>query len=151
MFKKLLYLLVPIALALPITAHSATYYVSSSSGSDANDGLSKATPWQTPDKVSSVQFADNSTLLFKRGDVFRGTISLQKTPLGIIFGAYGSGDNPVIAGSVQITGWTKTTHPKLGSQVYEADVSAFIVEDNKGNVNAIEHLFVNGELMTIAR
>jgi parallel beta-helix repeat protein len=151
MFKKLLDLLVPIALALPITAHSATYYVSSSSGNDANDGLSKATPWQTLDKVSSVQFADNSTILFKRGDVFRGTISLQRKPQGLIFGAYGSGNNPIIAGSVQITGWTKTTHPKLGSQVYEADVSAFIVEDSKGNINTIEHLFVNGELMTIAR
>jgi len=40
----------------------------------------------------------------------------------------------------------KTTHPALGSKVYEADVSALPLTDN-----GIHHLFVNGELMTIAR
>jgi len=150
MFKKLLYLIV-VGLVLPIMAHGATYYVSSSTGNDANDGTSENSPWQTIAKVNDVKFDENSTILFKRGDVFRGAVSTKGFVKGTTFGAYGSGDNPVITGSVQITGWTPTKHPALGANVYEADVANFIVEDKKGNENAIEHLFVNGELMTIAR
>jgi parallel beta-helix repeat protein len=148
MLKKIL---LGLAFMLPITAHCATYYVSSSTGDDNNDGLSQNSPWQTIAKVNEVLFEDNSTILFKRGELFRGAISTNKFPTGITFGAYGNGDNPIIAGSVQITGWKRTSHSKLSSKVYEADVSNFIVEDDKGNVNSIQHLFVDGELMTIAR
>ncbi len=148
MFKKLL---LGLAFMLPITAHCATYYVSSSTGDDTNDGLSQANPWQSITKVNEILLEDNSTFLFKRGDLFRGAINTNKFPKGITFGAYGNGENPIIAGSIQITGWTITSHPQLSSKVYEADVSNYIVEDNKGNVNSIQHLFINGELMTIAR
>jgi len=125
------------------------YYVSGLTGDDANDG-SKNHPWKTINRVNEEKF-DNSTILFKRGEIFRGTINSYKFQTGLTFGAYGSGDNPIIAGSVEITDWKKTKHPALGKKVYEADVSAFIVEDDKGNENKIQHLFVNGELMTIAR
>lgn len=148
--KKSLYLLLGL-LVLPISAHSITYYVSSVSGNDANDGMSETSPWQTIAKINEVIFEDYSTILFKRGEVFRGAISSKKFPIGLTFGAYGNGENPIIAGSVQITGWVPTNHPALNPNVYEADVSAFIVKDNKGNENTIEHLFVNGELMTVAR
>jgi len=153
MLKKLLYLLLltGLALAPPLTVQSATYYVSSSTGDDANDGTSEDAPWQTIDQVNEVTFDENSSILFKRGEIFRGAISSYKFQTGLTFGAYGSGDNPIIAGSVQITGWKRNQHSALGAEVYEADVSAFIVENDKGDENAIEHLFVNGELMTIAR
>jgi len=151
MFKKLLYLLCLMGLILPLTVQSATYYFSSSSGNDANEGTSETSPWQTLAKFNDIIFEDDSTFLFKRGDVFRGIISLKRKPQNLTFGAYGSGDNPVIAGSVQITGWTPTKHAALGRDVYEADVSAFIQKDEKGNENTIEQLFVNGKLMTIAR
>jgi parallel beta-helix repeat protein len=145
MLKKLFYLFCLMALAPPITS-AATYYVSSSSGDDANDGTSEASAWQTIDKVNSVKFAEGSTILFKRDELFRGAISSKGYVKELSFGAYGSGDKPIIAGSVQITGWTKTANPALGSKVYEADVSALPLTDN-----GIHHLFVNGELMTIAR
>lgn len=151
MLKKYGYLLSIMALALASPITNATYYVSSSSGNDANDGTSEATAWQTIDKANSIKFDDNSTVLFKRGDIFRGTISTNGFVIGTTFGAYGTGDNPIIAGSVPITGWLPTIHPELGANIYEADVSAFITTDDKGNTNAIEHLFVNNELMTIAR
>ncbi len=127
-------------------SHAATYYVSSSAGNDANDGTSQATAWQTIDQVNSVKFDENSIILFKRGDIFRGAVSSKGYVKGLTFGAYGSGENPVIAGSLEITGWTKTAHTALSSHVYEADVSALPLTDN-----GIHHLFVNGELMTIAR
>ncbi len=149
--KKLRYLLFLTGLGLTPTVQSATYYVSSSTGNDANEGISESSPWQTIDKVNEVTFDENSSIFFKRGEIFRGAISSYKFQTGLTFGAYGTGDNPIIAGSVQITGWKQTEHPALGSNVYEADVSTFIVEDDKGNENKIQHLFVNGELMTIAR
>jgi hypothetical protein len=129
-----------------INVQSATYYISSSIGDNANDGISETIPWQTIDKVNSIEFADNSTLLFKRGDIFRGAISPNKNPTGLTYGAYESGENTIIAGSVVITGWTSTAHPSLGANVYEADVSSLLLGDD-----GIHHLFVDGELMTIAR
>jgi parallel beta-helix repeat protein len=145
--KKLFYLLLIIGLHIPTMAQSATYYVSSVSGNDANDGLSENSPWQTINKINEFEFQDNDSILFKRGEIFRGAISLKKSPIGITFSAYGSGDKPILAGSVQITGWTKTSHPALDSSVvYEADVSGLPLSEN-----GIEHLFVDGELMTIAR
>ncbi len=140
-----------LALLRPDDVLSATYYVSSLGGDDTNEGTSEATPWQTVPKLNEVIFEDNATILFKRGEVFRGAISFKGSPTGLTIAAYGSGDRPVIAGSVQITGWIATSHSALGSSVYEADVSSFIQQDDKGNENTIEQLFVNGKLMTIAR
>ncbi len=134
---------------LSTVAQAATYYVSSSSGNDTNDGLSETTAWQSINKVNSIRFADSSVILFKRGDIFRGEISFSATPLGITVGAYGTAvDNPVIAGSVVITGWQKTTHPALNANlVWEANVSSLLPEAT----SSIDYLFANGELMTIAR
>ncbi len=141
-----LYRLIAILLLLPWVAIYATTYYVTNNGNDTNDGLSEATPWQTLNQVNAVVFPNYSTILFKRGEVFRGKISPQKSPVGLTFGAYSSGDNPIISGSVVITGWTPTTHPGLSPNVYEAKVTSLPL----GN-SGIEQLFVNGELMTIAR
>jgi nitrous oxidase accessory protein NosD len=45
-----------------------------------------------------------------------------------------------------ITGWQPTTHRQLPSEVYEADVSTLPLTEE-----GIHHLFVDGQLMTIAR
>jgi len=145
MLKKLLILL----FLLPLVAHSTTYYISGLTGNDANNGTSETTAWQTIEKFRETILEDNSTVLFKRGETFRGAVYTNKFPKGIRYDAYGTGANPVIAGSVQITNWQPA--PNVGPNVYVADVAKFITTDNKGNEKTIEHLFVNGELMTIAR
>ena len=63
MFKKLFYLLGLMGLVLPLTVQSATYYVSSSSGNDANEGTSETSPWQTLAKLNEVIFEDNSNTI----------------------------------------------------------------------------------------
>jgi parallel beta-helix repeat protein len=146
MIRSLFLLTMGVTLLLPITGYSATYYLSSLSGNDNNDGLSLSTPWQSIAKLNETVFADNAIILFKRGEIFRGAISTKKFPKGLTFGAYGDGDNPIISGSVQITGWVPTSHPSLMRQVYEADVTALPLTEA-----GIEHLFLNNELMTIAR
>jgi hypothetical protein len=146
---QFLWLFISPLLLLPFSldAHGQTYYVSSSSGDDANDGLSPATAFKTLNKINAMTFSDNSSILFQRGDVFRGAIQTNKSPKGLTFGAYGVGENPIIRGSVTIQTWSPTTHPNLPQQVYEADVSALTLGDS----GDIVHLFVDGELMTIAR
>ncbi|BAP56956.1 hypothetical protein THII_2659 [Thioploca ingrica] len=139
-------LLSVLILALFTPAQSATtYYLSSSGGNDANDGQSEATAWQNLDKINTTKFPDNTTLLFKRSDVFRGSIDLNAKNArtnGLAANAYGTGPKPIISGSIPITNWKPTTHPPLSSQVWEATAPT---------TEVITHLFVNGELMTIAR
>jgi parallel beta-helix repeat protein len=127
------------------TAQSETYYLSSSGGNDANDGLSESSAWQSLDKLNTTKLPDDTTLRFKRGDVFRGSININASNArinGISANAYGTGPKPVISGSIAITDWQPTTHPQLSPQVWEATVPT---------TEAIIHLFVDGELMTIAR
>ena len=93
-------LLSGIFLVSPI-AQSETYYLSSSGGNDANDGLSESSAWQSLDQINTTKLPDNTTLLFKRGDVFRGSININASNAkinGISANAYGSGPKPVISG-----------------------------------------------------
>src|SRR5258708_25524691 len=78
-----------------------TYFVSSS-GNDANDGLTEALPWKTISKVVSVLLVAGTAVLFQGGQSFSG--SLVPSILGasavqtIIFGSYGS-DRATISSS----------------------------------------------------
>ena len=74
------------------------FYVSSSNGSDANDGMTPETPWQTLQKVSSVALRPDDAILFKRGDLFRGIV---RTKPGVTYAAYGTGEKP------KFYGWNK--------------------------------------------
>jgi hypothetical protein len=51
-------------------ASAATYYVSSSTGNDANNALSASAPWQTIAHVNGQTFQPGDSILFKRGDVW---------------------------------------------------------------------------------
>ena len=52
------------------TAFGTTYYVSSSSGSDANGGTSAGAAWATAAKVNAQSLQPGDSVLFKRGDVW---------------------------------------------------------------------------------
>jgi hypothetical protein len=117
--------LLPILIALiPFVkkAPTATIYYVSSSGNDANNGTSTATPWKTIAKVNSVwaagTFAPGDQILFKRGDTWTGE-TIVPTESGtsgnhIFIGAYSTGtSNPIISGFTTVTSWTS-----LGSNLY---------------------------------
>ncbi|MFC1704692.1 hypothetical protein ACFL1E_07960 [Candidatus Omnitrophota bacterium] len=79
-----------------------TYHISSSSGNDANDGLSPATAFRTPAAVAGPSFLQpGDSVLFKRGDTWIGTeanIWIQASGTAenwITFGAYGEGIKPL--------------------------------------------------------
>jgi parallel beta-helix repeat protein len=93
------------------TIASATDYYISSTGNDANNGLSSSTPWKTVAKVNSVfsTLKPGDRILFNRSDIFFGTIIISKSGSAdspITIGDYGNGENPIITGFTTITGWT---------------------------------------------
>ncbi|MEK7990381.1 MAG: right-handed parallel beta-helix repeat-containing protein [Thiotrichaceae bacterium] len=146
------WLAMTILLLMSFNLYATNVYYIANNGNDANDGLSQETAWQTLGRVEQEIFPDGAKILLKRGETFRGEMSLHKQPQNITFDAYGEGAAPLLKGSVVITGWKKTTHPSLNSnKVYEADVSPFITPNSDGTYNPIQYLFANDSMMTVAR
>lgn len=76
------------------TANATNYYVSNT-GSDVANGISTATAWQTIAKVNVTATSGDSVFL-KRGDTWNE--QLRPSSSNIYFGAYGSGNKPLITG-----------------------------------------------------
>ena len=85
---------------------STNYYFSSSTGNDSRTSVqaqSKLTPWQSITKLNSSMssFLPGDSVLFNRGEVFYGSITITKSgsaSLPIVFAAYGVGAKPEISG-----------------------------------------------------
>src|SRR5688572_6407639 len=99
------------ALLQCISVSGQTYYLSQN-GSDDNKSPGKLTPWHSlqklQDHINILKAGDS--ILFEKGSVFFGTLSLQGSgseDKQIYLGAYGTGPKPVITGSVEIKNWRK--------------------------------------------
>lgn len=112
--SALLLRLLPLALILcllsvtfsltPITGEcwAATYYVDSTNGNDSNPGTSYSSPWKTIAKVNASTFVPGDSVLFKRGEVWRERLRVPSSGSSvnpITFGAYGTGNKPLISGA----------------------------------------------------
>lgn len=90
--------------------HGATYHVDAASGDDAWSGTAPRPtpagdpadgPWKTIARVNASQFSPGDSILFRRGRTWREQLTV---PSGgaegnpVTFGAYGTGDAPVIDG-----------------------------------------------------
>lgn len=96
----------PFALLLCLLCHLASgrqLYVSSSSGDDANDGLSAQTPLRTVSRALAL----NGDILLKAGDTFYGPV----VSYGRTVSRYGDGPNPVVSGYKRIDGkrWSRVS------------------------------------------
>ena len=123
-----------ISLASQSVYAQTTYYVASS-GNDADDGRSMATPFQTLAKVNTLSLRPGDVVLLRRGDTFRGALSIRQSGTAdkpIVINAYWSGNKPIIAGSAIVSGWSRSgnvwqaTCPSCGNQVtglYRNEVS----------------------------
>jgi parallel beta-helix repeat protein len=106
-FYRLLSIIV-VSFLFSFICNAAKYYVSSTAGNDANSGTSTATPWKSLAKVNSFSLQPGDEILFRRGDKWSGTITVNSSGNAvspIVYGAYGEGDKPKIYGSEVITGW----------------------------------------------
>ena len=124
------------------------YYVSGE-GDDSNDGLSESTPFKTLQKLRALfdhhDIADNSTILFRDGDIFRGSIIVKAN--NIMFGSYGdiSKGKPKIYVSpydgakegtwveVKTNIWKYTYEDS--DQVFDEDIGTMWFFCNEGNNN----------------
>ena len=85
------------------SATGTAYYVSYN-GNDSNDGMTPETAWRSAERVtqSAEDLASGDVVLFERGGVYRGNITLTS---GVSYGAYGEGSKPCIYGSPQNYAW----------------------------------------------
>jgi hypothetical protein len=95
-------------------ASATTYYVSSSVGSDANNGTSASTAWQTIARVNGQSFSPGDSVLFKRGDIWNESLapaSSGSSGSPIAFDAYGTGAAPNLTGyyAVPSSAWVHVT------------------------------------------
>jgi parallel beta-helix repeat protein len=130
-----------------INAGATTYYFSSTDGDDSrtsSQAQDSSTPWRSIDKLNSVftSLRAGDFILFKRGDVFYGSISIKKSgssKASISFDAYGKGVKPVITGFTDVTAWTS-----IGDNLW---VSANAVS----NLFTLNMVTVNGQFVPIGK
>ncbi len=121
------------------STYSRTFYVSATGNNDA-DGRSPSTAWQSISKVNSQTFAPGDAILFKRGETFYGTLTVKNSGSSgnpITFGAYGTGEKPIITGFTAVSGWTNE-----GNGIYSKTISS------ESNPNIVS---VNGKNTPIGR
>ena len=115
-------------LAAPQNAVVArTYYISSTSGNDNNDGQGPEKAWENLSMIflkstSKDPFQPGDNVLLKRGDQWDGQIRLQANGAArkpITLGAYGQGPKPLLYGDDQQARW----EPVAGHEgVYTTDM-----------------------------
>ncbi len=119
------------------TLSAETYYISNE-GNDNNNGTMPEQAWQSIDKCNSVDLKAGDSILFKRNEIFTGTLKIRNSgsdSLNIYIGAYGVGDKPILKGSKTISGFK------------QQEENIYAVEET----NHIKHLILNERLLTIAR
>jgi len=83
---------------------AVTYYVSFLKGNDENNGIKLKSPWGTLSKVNLTKFLPGDSILFKRGEIWRGQLIPNSGDSSgyIYYGCYGEPTSfkPLILGSV---------------------------------------------------
>jgi hypothetical protein len=79
------------------------FYVDATLGLDTNPGT-LAAPWQTLAKVNGYTFPAGAQIFLKKGERWVNQTLIVPAD-GLSFGAYGTGANPIIDGSLTMTGW----------------------------------------------
>lgn len=136
-------------LLLSRSLDAATYYVDATGGNDSNAG-SIASPWQTVAKVNASTFAPNDFILFKRGELWRETLTIPSSGTAgnpITFGDYGTGTKPTLYGSSTVPapatpGWTLssgsiyyTTWTTASNNVFQSN-TPLLKKDSTGAMTA---------------
>ncbi len=113
------------------------YYISSSTGNDANDGKSPETAWKSALKVNDYEFNEGDGVFFKRGDTFRIDKQMNAKS-GVTYSAYGEGAKPRIVASIDASdsdNWIKTSHDNLYAYTYpltgEEDVGTIVFDGGR--------------------
>lgn len=83
-------------------ASGATFYVSTSAGSDGNDGRSSTAAWRTIERVNAHMVEPGDSILFRAGESFLGQLRLVNEGgypgFPVVVSRYGAGERPVLDG-----------------------------------------------------
>ena len=103
-FSKFILVLICLTAISNISLYSATYYVAPT-GDDSYPGTLNQ-PWKTVARVNSAILSAGDQVLFMRGGIFRGRLIAYSGSVSgmILYGAYGTGEKPVILGSETANG-----------------------------------------------
>ena len=101
MQKNRYFRLCAVAALAASAAAAADWHVDSAAGNDAADGTSPATAWRTLERVNQAKPAPGDRVLFKRGGLWRGTLSPVSGAPGkpVTYSWYGHGPKPIIQNS----------------------------------------------------
>ncbi len=113
-------------------AAGTTYYVDNCdvTGNDTNNGTSTSTPWLTINKVNTSSFSAGDSILFRRGCTWREQLTIPSsgtTGNPITFGAYGTGDDPIISGADLVTTWTQCNGSEYSDNFDDNDITDWTV------------------------
>lgn len=117
-------------------AWCAPYFVDAVAGSDSNTGLVETAAWKTLAKVNGTSFPFGSTVMLKRGSVWREQLTVPSS--GLTIDAYGTGALPTIDSSAPVSGWQF-----LGSGIYSQTVALAPL-----GTGAFGNITQNGVMMT---
>lgn len=114
--------------------YGATYYVSNS-GLDTNDGLTPANPWRTISHINKQRLSPGDAVLFQRGNTWREQLRPYSGDAtgSVRYGAYGSGEKPLLLGSVdrsKPTDWHHVHDLVWSASVSTRDVGNIIFNDD---------------------
>lgn len=125
---------------LPEGSTNKIYYISAE-GDDNNDGLSEEAAWKTINHLNSTPMLPGDIVLFRRGDEFRGKITLKN---GITYSAYGEGPKPIINGSTRnyasASMWKETDVENVYKSTYSLDNVGNIIFNYSGIVGNYDEL-----------
>lgn len=82
---------------LRLSEEGTAYYVSSSLGSDENDGLSEATPWKSFAHIEAMDLGPGDRVLLRRGDIWHERLTIRgsgRKDAWIFVGSYGDTADP---------------------------------------------------------
>lgn len=82
---------------LRLSDEGTAYYISSSLGSDQNDGLSESTPWKSFAHIENMDLGPGDRVLLRRGDVWHERLTVRgngRKDAWIFVGSYGDTADP---------------------------------------------------------
>lgn len=124
----------------PYIVFGTTYYVSPT-GSDANNGLSPASPFKTTNKVNSLILAPGDAVLFEGGATFNGHLIIGYSgSVGspIVYDSYNGGKATIVSNSSQCISATDISNFTIKNLILKGDYVALANGcENNTSTNAV--------------
>ena len=119
---------------LRLSDEGTAYYVSSSLGSDQNDGLSESTPWKSFAHIENMDLKPGDRVLLRRGDIWHERLTIRgngRKDAWIFVGSYGD---------------TASPKPEISLQNKRDDIALLATDISVGGKNGfgLNYIWIDG-------